>query len=413
MTCRERRASPPPKAGVPTSPMLRRAFEPWSEARQPTELLFSACALALAPRSRDALHPTKLGTAPEFDKELRIGFRSAGLSARSRQLLLAAGLRIDASPQPGREERCGREQELRKLADSAEDLGCLNAAHTAQMRPALAPLLMGILNVTPDSFSDAGAWIGHAAALAHAEKLLAAGAGILDVGGESTRPGSEPVPAHEEIRRTAPLIRALAQLTETPISIDTTKAEVARAALEAGASLVNDISAGRFDAGMLDLVAEWDAELVLMHIHETPKTMQEAPHYADPVDTVFEHLRGRVAAGLKAGVPLRRMVLDPGIGFGKRLNDNILLMKSLGELRSLGLPVLVGASRKSMLGSLSSQGDASLRDPETIAAQCYAQSHGAELHRVHNVHACHAALSVHAALAGLRAPSAAPTQGKA
>jgi dihydropteroate synthase len=370
--------------------MQPRALDQWKEDRPAAALLFSEAAQALGARSE-----------ARGSELLALSFFSRGLPTEARQALSGhAELSLTRAAQlPGRECLSGSRSALQQLAPQTGPLAQLLAAHGAAARPPRPPLVMGILNQTPDSFSDGGRQSSQA--LDHALDMLAAGAAIIDVGGESTRPGSKPVSAEEEIRRTEPLIRALAKLSDAPISIDTTKASVARAALDAGASMVNDISAGRFDAGMLDLVAERAVDFVLMHIQKTPLDMQHSPEYADPVSTVIEHLRERVNAGLKAGIAVRRMAIDPGIGFGKRLNDNILLMRSISEMRSLGLPVLVGTSRKSMLASISGQADPSLRDPETLAAQCFAQSQGAEIHRVHAVQECVAALKISAALGGL------------
>ncbi|MCP3916370.1 MAG: dihydropteroate synthase [bacterium] len=209
---------------------------------------------------------------------------------------------------------------------------------------------MGVVNVTPDSFSDGGRFHEPQAAIEHALELVAEGAQILDIGGESTRPGAEPVDADEELHRVLPVLEGLARQTDARLSIDTTKSVVARAALAAGASIVNDVSAGQDDPDMWPLVAEMGCEYVLMHRQGRPRSMQIAPTYDDPVREVCEELRRRVAACLKAGVGATRIIADPGIGFGKRLRHNLALLQHLPELRSLGLPLLLGVSRKSFIG---------------------------------------------------------------
>ena len=257
-----------------------------------------------------------------------------------------------------------------------------------------APRIMGVLNVTPDSFSDGGAYRAPDRAIARGLELVEEGADLLDVGGESTRPGAAGVTAREEIERVLPVVRALASETRVPISIDTSKARVAAAALDAGACIVNDVSAGRFDPGMLPLVAEREAGLVLMHMQNTPRDMQAAPRYNDVVREVKDFLRERVEAGLNAGVAPHRIAVDPGIGFGKRLKDNLELIRALPELRSLGHPIVLGVSRKSFLGQLSGEVVAGSRDVETLAAVSLAHALGADIHRVHDVASTRRALSV-------------------
>jgi len=373
--------------------MQPRALDRWTGELPGAGLAFTPQGCRLGARSRPAEDP----------QQLALSFLSAGLPQAERERLAAQpGLQLWPHPQvPGRELLRGPLAQLEALAEAGPALACLLAAHAAGQRPKRSPQVMGILNLTPDSFSDGGRYPELSQALERAERMLSEGADLIDVGGESTRPGSEPVPEAEEIRRTEPLIRALAARCGAPISIDTTKSAVARAAIDAGASMVNDISAGRFDPRMFALVAEREVDLVLMHIQKTPKDMQQAPEYGDPVETVFEHLRERVSAGLKAGIPLRRMAIDPGIGFGKRWNDNLQLMRSIGELRSLGLPILVGTSRKSMLAIPGGSERPEERDPATLAAQCFALQQGAELHRVHAVQECVAALKISAALGGI------------
>ncbi|MCC6625173.1 MAG: dihydropteroate synthase [Deltaproteobacteria bacterium] len=244
--------------------------------------------------------------------------------------------------------------------------------------------VMGVLNVTPDSFSDGGRFADPARATARGLELAAAGADLLDVGGESTRPGSDPVPAADQIARVVPVIAALARAGAPPISIDTTSAEVAAAALDAGASLVNDISAGRFDPAMLPLVAARRVPVVLMHTSAAPRTMQAHADYQDVVAEVRAHLAARVEAAVAAGVPRERVVLDPGIGFGKRLDHNLALIRGIPALAALGRPVLVGTSRKSFLGKLTGRdvGDRLMATAGSVAASIVL---GAHLVRVHDV----------------------------
>ncbi|MSR61406.1 MAG: dihydropteroate synthase [Planctomycetes bacterium] len=256
---------------------------------------------------------------------------------------------------------------------------------------------MGIVNVTPDSFSDGGQQLDPARAIAHGRELLAQGADWLDVGGESTRPGAQAVAAEVECERVVPVVAALAA-AGAGVSIDTTKARVARAALEQGAQVVNDVSAGRFDPELLALVAERGAGLILMHMQGTPQDMQRAPHYADVVDEVARHLRARARAAWLAGISPARIALDPGFGFGKDLEHNLALMRALPELRSLGFPLCLGVSRKSFLGRLSGEREPARRGSETLAMLVLGAELGAELHRVHEVAPARAALSVVQAL---------------
>jgi dihydropteroate synthase len=252
---------------------------------------------------------------------------------------------------------------------------------------------MGILNVTPDSFYDGGRHAAHAAAIAHGRQLLAEGADVLDVGGESSRPGAEPIPADDEAARVVPVIAALRTATDRPISIDTTKAAVAAAALDAGAAVVNDISAGRFDADMLPLLAARGAGVVLMHMQGTPATMQTAPHYDDVVAEVVTFLRERVAAARAAGIPDTRIWLDPGIGFGKRREDNLRLLHDLRALVGHGFPVVVGASRKRVLAA-GFDDAADDRLPASLAAATLAAANGAAVVRVHAVAATRRAVAI-------------------
>jgi dihydropteroate synthase len=213
---------------------------------------------------------------------------------------------------------------------------------------------MGILNVTPDSFSDGGLFLDPEVATQEALRMVAEGADLIDVGGESTRPGADPVDAAEQIRRVAPAIERLRRVLppDFPISIDTTSAKVAEAALAAGAGLVNDVSAGRDDPAMFDRVAAHGVPIVLMHMQGSPKTMQENPSYRNVVDEVIEFLSSRAAAAARAGIARERIWLDPGIGFGKRKDDNLQLIAHLDRLVATGFPILLGASRKRFMGAV-------------------------------------------------------------
>jgi dihydropteroate synthase len=260
--------------------------------------------------------------------------------------------------------------------------------------------IMGIVNVTPDSFSDGGAFLDPEAAIAHGLRLAAEGADILDVGGESTRPGAAPVPADEERRRVVPVVRGLAARCALPISVDTTKAAVARAALDAGASIVNDVSALRFDPSLGPVVAAAGAALVLMHMQGDPRTMQVEPRYDDLLGEVRGELAAALARAAAAGVDPARTLVDPGIGFGKTLAHNLELLGRLGELAGLGRPILVGPSRKSFIGKITGAPPAG-RVEGTIAACCLAAARGAHAVRVHDVAAVRRALAVaDAVLAG-------------
>lgn len=262
------------------------------------------------------------------------------------------------------------------------------------------PVVVGILNVTPDSFSDGGDFLDPEAAAEHAASMLDEGAGIIDVGGESTRPGSDPVPQEEEIRGVVPVIeRILAARPEAVISVDTYRSETAAAALEAGARIVNDVTALRGDPAIGGLCADRGAGLVLMHMRGDPRTMQDEPRYDDVVDDVRAFLAERLEATLAAGVAEERIWLDPGIGFGKTLDHNLELLRRLGELRELGRPLVVGASRKSFIGKIdgSEVGD---RLGGTIASSVLAAAAGADVLRVHDAAESRQALLMAAAILG-------------
>ena len=249
---------------------------------------------------------------------------------------------------------------------------------------AQGPFIMGILNVTPDSFSDGGDYTDTSAAVARGIELAAQGADIIDVGGESTRPGAEPVPLAQELARVLPVIQGLAEKTAVPISIDTTKAEVARQALAAGAQIVNDVSALRFDSAMARVVAESGVPVVLMHMRGTPRTMQQNIGYENLTEDLTAFFYERMAAAVAAGIAHDRIIIDPGIGFGKSVDtDNFTILKNLHAFAALGRPVLVGPSRKAFIGRVTGR-DAAQRDAGSAAAVAVAVYNGAHIVRVHN-----------------------------
>lgn len=260
------------------------------------------------------------------------------------------------------------------------------------------PMIMGILNATPDSFSDGGCYLSVDAAVARGREMLAQGAAIIDIGGESTRPGAEPVDAPTEMRRVLPVIEALAAVPGARISIDTAKAAVAREALRAGACIINDVTAMEGDPDMAAVVRETGAGVVLMHMRGTPRTMQDAPQYADVVGEVADWLAGRLAVAGVAGIAPEAVVLDPGIGFGKTAAHNIALIAGLDRIARLGRPVLAGLSRKRFIGLLSGVEDAAERVAGSLAALTAAILHGASILRVHDVAASVQAARVAAAL---------------
>jgi len=256
-------------------------------------------------------------------------------------------------------------------------------------------LIMGVVNVTPDSFSDGGAFEDVAAAVAHGRRLVAEGAGIVDVGGESTRPGAAPVDARDEQARVVPVVEGLAA-AGARISIDTMKLAVAQAAVAAGATYVNDVTAFRHDPDLAGLVADRGLDCCLMHMLGEPRTMQDAPHYEDVVSDVKAFLEERMRHAIAAGVPESRIQLDPGIGFGKTLEHNLELLRRLGELTALGRPLVIGTSRKSFLGRITGR-DVTERVHATVATSVMAFERGARVFRVHDVAATADALAVAAA----------------
>jgi dihydropteroate synthase len=263
------------------------------------------------------------------------------------------------------------------------------------------PLVMGVVNITPDSFSDGGRYLEPEAALAHARRLLDEGADLVDLGAESTRPGSEPVPADEQWRRLAPVVAGLARETRAVISVDTASAVVAERALEAGAHVINDVTA-LGDPGMAGVVTRSGAGLVLMHMQGTPATMQRDPRYGDVVAEVARFVAARRDAALAAGIAREAIVLDPGIGFGKTVEHNLALLAGLDRLTALGQPILVGVSRKRFLGALTGDLPADERLEAGLAAAAIAVAHGAAIVRTHDVQATVRALAVAAAIRARR-----------
>ena len=258
------------------------------------------------------------------------------------------------------------------------------------------PQVMGIVNVTPDSFSDGGRYLTASAAIEHGLRLAGEGAAILDIGGESSRPGALPVPLQEELARVLPVIQGLARATRAVICVDTTKPEVMRQAVAAGAGIINDIRALR-EPGALEAAAAGEAAVCLMHMRGEPRTMQEAPVYADVVAEVRQFLAGRIAACREAGIEAARICVDPGFGFGKTVEHNLELLANLKELGALGAPVLAGLSRKSMLGSLTGRGSGA-RVHGSVALAVLAVLGGARIVRAHDVAATVDALAVTAAV---------------
>jgi dihydropteroate synthase len=248
------------------------------------------------------------------------------------------------------------------------------------------PLIMGILNVTPDSFSDGGKYSSTETAVEHALKMIEEGADIIDVGGESSRPGAEPVDAEEEIKRVLPVISQLRKQGKVPISVDTYKAVTAEAALGEGADIVNDISALRFDPNLAELAAGSRVPVILMHMLGVPRTMQANPTYEDCVAEIKQFFDVRIRFAMNAGIDKSKLIIDPGIGFGKRLSDNLDILADLREFRSFGLPVMIGASRKRFIGMLHHTGSpADHRLGGSIATAVTAVINGADIVRVHDI----------------------------
>jgi dihydropteroate synthase len=270
-----------------------------------------------------------------------------------------------------------------------------NTDRAGTLTPGPGPVVVGILNVTPDSFSDGGVFLDPEAAADHATAMLDEGADMLDVGGESTRPGSDPVSQEEEIQRVSPVIeRILSVRPEAVISVDTYRSGTASAALEAGASLVNDVTALRGDSRMASVIEDAACPVILMHMQGEPKTMQREPHYEDVVREVRDFLAERAEHAVAAGVRPESVIVDPGIGFGKNLEHNLALLRNLDAIVDLGFPVLIGASRKSFIEKITGVQEARDRVSGTVATTVLAYERGASFFRVHDVRANRDALAV-------------------
>jgi len=245
--------------------------------------------------------------------------------------------------------------------------------------------LMGVLNITPDSFSDGGDYNNLEAACDRAWALVKGGADILDIGGQSTRPGAKEISVEAELNRVIPVVQAIRKSLNVPISVDTTRAIVAQQAIKVGADIVNDISGGTFDAEMLSTVAKLEVPIILMHIRGTPETMQQLTDYKDLIGEIIAVLKERIAAAEKAGIARSRLLIDPGIGFGKTYEQNLELLRHLDQFQALGVPILVGMSRKSFIGKILNQDDPKQRVWGTAATCCAAIAQGADILRVHDL----------------------------
>ncbi len=245
--------------------------------------------------------------------------------------------------------------------------------------------LMGVLNITPDSFSDGGDYNHLDAAFDRAQRLVVAGADILDIGGQSTRPGAKTISPEAELERVIPVIKAIRKHLKVPISVDTTRAAIAQRAIDAGADVVNDISGGTFDPEMLPTVAELDVPIILMHIRGTPETMQQLTDYKDVVGEIRQVLEERIQAAEQAGIARSRLIIDPGIGFGKTAEQNLELLRQLHQFKTLNVPLLIGTSRKSFIGKLLNESDPKKRVWGTASSCCAAIAQGADILRVHDL----------------------------
>ncbi len=288
-----------------------------------------------------------------------------------------------------------------KIPQDVLDRLCSERAPMAGLGFDGAPNLMGILNVTPDSFSDGGKFTAPDAAIAHTKRMIDDGADIIDIGGESTRPGAAFVPEEDEIARTAPVIAALRETTAVPISIDTRKAGVAREAVAKGANLLNDVAAATFDPAMFDVAAETQMPICLMHAQGDPKTMQDAPTYDDVVLDVFDFLSVRVEAAIAAGVPRSRIMVDPGIGFGKTTAHNIALLDKISIFHSLGCVILLGASRKRFIGEITATETAEDRVIGSVAVAVHGMMQGVQVLRVHDINETNQAIRLQKTLIGM------------
>jgi dihydropteroate synthase len=341
------------------------------------------------------LVPPPAGAGAQADRIVRIGGRD--------DLVFAAFELIDRRPGGTTDRRivtpAELEHEIARGDRRAEQLRAWRDGIDAR-RPPLAglpldrPRIMGIVNVTPDSFSDGGSFSHAGQAIAFARRLVDEGTEVLDIGGESTRPGSDPVSLDEELRRVMPVIEGLAGKVGARLSVDTRKPEVMRRAAEAGAHLLNDVSALQYQPDSLAVAAGTGLPVVLMHALGDPKTMQHDPRYDDVVLDVFDALAARVAACEQAGIPRARIVVDPGIGFGKTLDHNLALLAGLSIFHGLGVPILLGASRKSSIGRLTGAADPADRVPGSIAAALAGAMQGVAILRVHDVAETRQALTV-------------------
>jgi dihydropteroate synthase len=298
------------------------------------------------------------------------------------------------------DELAGREKVVEMAATSHRQRALCWQLRTRRLNLPRRPLLMGIVNVTPDSFSDGGRYLNVEAAVAHGLHLAADGADLLDVGGESTRPYAEPVAAAEELDRVLPVVESLARQVQVPISIDTSKASVARAAIDAGAEIINDVTGLTGDAAMIGLAVETGAGVCAMHMQGTPQTMQDSPAYVDVVAEILEYLRRRREALVAAGVDHERICLDPGIGFGKTHTHNIELMANCHSFHELGCPILVGHSRKGFLAKLLGDKEAD-RSNASVGAALALALQGVQIIRVHDVRPVREALLAFEACGGL------------
>jgi dihydropteroate synthase len=247
------------------------------------------------------------------------------------------------------------------------------------------PLIMGVLNVTPDSFYDGGSFFSQTAAIDHAIQMVADGADIIDVGGESTRPGSKPTSLDDELKRVIPVIEGIRKQSDITLSIDTYKANVAKAAIAAGANMVNDISACSFDESMAKTVAQAGVPVVMQHIKGTPRNMQVNPYYEDVIGEIIQFFRERIAFVRRQGIEEERIIVDPGIGFGKRLQDNLVIIRELGRLKELGRPILIGTSMKSFIGTIMGTDRLEERAEGTLASVAISIWNGVDAVRVHDV----------------------------
>ncbi|MGR3662740.1 MAG: dihydropteroate synthase [Paracoccaceae bacterium] len=263
------------------------------------------------------------------------------------------------------------------------------------------PRLMGVLNVTPDSFSDGGDFSDPERATDHALQMVAEGADIIDIGGESTRPGADEVAEYMEVRRTVPVISAIREKSDVPISIDTRKSLVAASAVQAGANLINDVSACQFDPQLFDDAAKYDVPICLMHAPSGPKTMQDAPEYQDVLLDVFDFLEARITRAIEVGIRPENIIIDPGLGFGKTLTHNLRLLQNISLFHALGYPILLGASRKRFIGTLGNAPETKQRMPGSVAVALAGIAQGVQIVRVHDIPETKQALTLWSAATGM------------